>query len=50
MVSLHSNRNPKTEIVHRDLGVAVMGLTMYSFGGIWTLGLCVRKAVEDSKS
>lgn len=50
MLSLHSNRNPKTEIVTRDMGIAVMGLTMFSFGGFGTLGLWVRKAVDNSKT
>ena len=46
MVSLHSNRNPKTEVVIRDWGIDVKGLTIFLFGGIWTLVLWVRKAVE----
>lgn len=30
--------------------MTVIDLTMLSFGEIWTLGLCVKKAVEGSKS
>lgn len=50
MESLHRNWNPKMEIVTRDMGMTVIDLTMLSFGEIWTLGLCVKKAVEGSKS
>ena len=50
MVSLHSNRNPKTETVTKDMSMAVIGLTMFSFGGMCTFGPCVKKAVEGSKS
>ena len=46
MVSLHSYRNPKTEVGTRDWGTAVIGLIVFLFGGMCTQGLCVRKAVE----
>ena len=39
----------KTEVGTRDWGIAVIGLTMFLFGGIWTLVLWVRKAVECFK-
>lgn len=34
----------KTEVGTRD--IAVVGLTMFLFGGIWTFALWVRKAVR----
>lgn len=38
MVSLCSNRNAKTEVGTRDWGIAVIDLTVFLFGGMWTLG------------
>jgi hypothetical protein len=29
MASLHSNRNPKTDVGARDCGIAVIGQTMF---------------------
>lgn len=43
-VSLQGNRDPKTEVGTRDWDVAVIGLIMVLFGGIWTLVLRVTKA------
>lgn len=43
-MSLHGNRNPKTEVGTRDWDVAVIGLIMFLFGGMWTLVLWVTKA------
>ena len=46
MVSVHSNRNPRTEVGTRDLGIKCdMPEYVFILGGIWTLGLCVREAV-----
>lgn len=37
MVSLHSNETlTKTEVGTKDLGIAVIGLIMLLFEGIWT--------------
>ena len=49
MVSLHSNRNPNTEVDTRDWGIAGLSQTMFLFGVIWTLVLWVRKTVEGFK-
>ena len=49
MVSLHSIRNTKTEVGTRDWGVAVIGLTMFLFEEIQTLGLWIRKLVDRFK-
>jgi hypothetical protein len=49
MVSLHSNRNAKAEVGTRDWNIAVIGLTMLLLGGMWSLRLWVRKAVECFK-
>lgn len=43
-MSLHGNRNPKTDVGTRDWDVTVMGLIMLLFGGMWTLVLWVTKA------
>jgi len=47
LVSFHSDRNARTEVGTRGPGVAVIGLTMLLFGGIWTLRLWVWKGVES---
>jgi hypothetical protein len=50
MVSLHSNRTlTKAEVGTKDWDIAVIGLTMFLFGGILTLGLWIRKTVECFK-
>ena len=42
MVFLDNNETlPKKEVGTRDCGIAVLGLTMFFLGGIWTLGLWV---------
>ena len=46
MMSLHSNRIPKTGVGTRDWGIAMIGQTMFLFGGIWTLVLWVRERVD----
>ena len=46
MVSLHSNRNPKTEVGTRDWGITMIQQIIFWFGVIWTLGVWVRKARE----
>ena len=47
IVSLHSNGNPKTEIVTRVLGIAVMGLTIFLFRGMLIWGLWIWKVVVE---
>lgn len=50
MVSFHGNRTmTKTEVSTREQGIAVMGWTRLVVGGIWTLGLWIRKEVECFK-
>ncbi|KAL6043466.1 hypothetical protein STEG23_020950, partial [Scotinomys teguina] len=50
MVSLHNNRTmTKTEVGTGDWGIAVIGLTVLLFGGIWTLRVWIRKAAEFFK-
>ena len=47
MISLYSNKTlTKTEVGTRKWGIAVMGLNMLLFGGVWTLKLWIKKAVE----
>lgn len=48
-MSLPGNRNPKTEVGTRDWDVAVIGLIMFLFGGMWTLVLGVTKAAAYFK-
>ena len=45
VVSLDSNGNPKAEVGPKDGDITVIGLIMFFFGGIWTLGVWVRKTV-----
>ena len=40
---LLSNGSSKTEDGTRDWGLVVRALSMHLFGGIWTLGVWVRK-------
>jgi len=47
IVSLHSNRKPKTKVGTRGWGIAMIDVTMLSFGGVWTLKLWIRKVVES---
>lgn len=50
MVSLHSDRTAtKTEVSTWEQGSAVMGRTRLVVGGMWTLGLWIRKEVERFK-
>ena len=49
MLSLHSNGNPITKVGTRDLGIAVIGLTMLLFGRMWIWGLWIWKAVGRFK-
>jgi hypothetical protein len=37
MMSLHSNRNPKTDVGNGDCDIAVIGWSMILFEGMWTL-------------
>ena len=46
MLSLHSNRNTETEVGAKDWGIVVTGLTMLLFGGMWTVGLGIRKLLS----
>jgi len=47
MLSLYNNKTlSKTEVCTRKWGIAVMGLTKLLFGGMWTLKLQIRKAVD----
>ena len=39
----------KTEVVTRDLAITVTDMTMFLFGGPWTLELWVREAAEHFK-
>lgn len=49
-MTLPSNRNPQTEIGTRDLGTAVVGCTMFLFGGIWNvLRVWIRKVIRHFK-
>lgn len=45
-MSLHDNRNPKTEVGARDWDVAVIGLIMFLFGEMWTLVLWVLSTAQ----
>jgi hypothetical protein len=48
MVSIHISKTlTKTEVGTTDWGIAVLGLTMLLFGGMWVLGL--QKAVRCCK-
>lgn len=50
MVSLESSKTQtKTEVGTKDWGIVVIDLTMILFGGMWTLGVQIRKAVESFK-
>ena len=50
MVPIHRNRNPNCERgCYQKQGIAMVGLIMLSFGGIQTLVLWVRKAIECFK-
>ena len=49
MVSLHRNRNPKTEVGSRDWGIAFIGLIMFLFGGMKILGVWIWKVIEVFK-
>ena len=47
MVSHHSNKTQtKTEVGTRDCGIALVGLTMILFGGMWVLEVWILKVVE----
>lgn len=43
------NRSPKTEIGTRDWEIAVIGLTIFLLGGMWALGLWIRKTIGHYK-
>lgn len=50
MVSLHSDGTiTKTEVSTREQDIAVTGWTRLIVGGMWTLGLWIRKEVECFK-
>lgn len=49
MVTLHSNGNPKTEIVTRDWGIGVIELTIVFFRKMYILGLRIWKSLENVK-
>jgi hypothetical protein len=50
MMSLYSNETPtNTEGDTRDWSISVIGLAMFLFGGMWILGLWIRKSVQHFK-